>query len=149
MSALTSANDSPDPLTAWISRQLDRLEALNAQASNAHWRRATDGSDSDGFDVLGPLPSTRRSSPVGWMALDVDADLTAAARNVVPGFLALARQLLETHWRCTNHGGCSGCNSCSDVNPATAWPCQPVRQLAATFADHFGYRPEWRPHASA
>jgi hypothetical protein len=54
--------------------------------------------------------------------------------------------------RIVEHHGSNGdddfalCVICTEVGPdAQGWPCQTLRLLALSYADHEDYRPEWKP----
>ena len=69
--------------------------------------------------------------------------------------VAAKRKLADLHTRIILHGGGGAawydktaiCRSCAPSKqlPETAWPCQTIRVLAATYADHPDYDQAWRP----
>ena len=46
-------------------------------------------------------------------------------------------------WRYVDIDACAMCGT-SDEYPE-AWPCETLRALAAVYADHPDYQPEWKP----
>ncbi len=53
------------------------------------------------------------------------------------------RSVVERHAPFTT-GGYAGCSWCENED-AVPWPCPDVRDLAAIWSGHPGYRTEWKP----
>jgi hypothetical protein len=81
-----------------------------------------------------------------------DGDPAARSDVVAPPFAARARAecrakraILALHRGAADVWGFHGCLTCGNVADTTAgYPCPTVRALAAVYADHPGYRAEWR-----
>ena len=134
-----------DDLVAFLRARLDEDEAAAkaaAKTTAAQWRP-------DGHWVLYEHPDDSTQA----VALNEDFDREPIAHIArhdparVLAEVAAKRAILARHHPQDHalHGRlCAWCSSTS-VSLYQKWPCPDARDLAAVYASHPDYRPEWKP----
>lgn len=144
-----------EELTQWLREQLDADErrAQDGYYSDTHWERFTTDAH------LGAWQAWRQRFPREQWDVNASDAISEAARDAIRkritahegnrtsralAEVAAKRRIMKAHERLPDGAFCITCDAPSGI-PGEPYGCTTLRLLALPYADHPGYREEWRP----